>query len=267
MIIREQASIIRNARIAEDIFLTVFQAQRIASDAQPGQFIALAPRAEGSILNRPMAIYDADPHAGTVAIGYHVIGANTKKYSALAQGEKLTIIGPLGSVFHFDLSYDHFLLVGGGIGITSLHLIGKHLSSRGKKVTTLIGARTKDLVACRDDFAKFGEVRTATDDGSDGHHGYVNALLDQEAKRASGEKIQAIYCGPHLMMKSCAETCRANGIAHLAVMEEMMACGVGICVACVCQTAEGQKKVCLDGPIFDGSKIQWTREQTSVMHE
>jgi len=272
MIRRDTAIVTHNAKIADGIYLTEFHSPNIAQSVHPGQFVNLSPLADGSILNRPMAIFDVDNDKGTLTIGYHVIGTNTKKYSELAAGEKITLIGPLGSKFKFDLTYNHYFLVGGGIGITSLHLIGKYLVSPGKQITTLIGARTRDLIACKSDFRKFGKVNVATDDGSEGYRGHVHELLDQIIVRANGRSplpsgLQAIYCGPHLMMKSCAEVCEQHNIAHLAVMEEMMACGVGICVACVCQTSEGQKKVCLDGPVFDGDKVQWTREQTSGMHE
>jgi len=266
MIHREIATVRTNTQIAEGIFLTTFHAPRITSGTLPGQFILLAPLADDSLLNRPMAIYDADQATGALTIGYHVIGPNTEKYSILKSGESIALTGPLGTQFLFDLTSDQYILVGGGIGITSLHLIGKYLASQKKNITTLMGARNKDLIACVDDFKKLGEVRVATDDGSMGHKGYINGLLDAELQQ-SPENTQVIYCGPHAMMEACAKVCGQHRVSHLAVMEEMMACGVGICVACVCQTAKGQKKVCLDGPIFDGADVQWTKDQVSNMHE
>lgn len=274
--------------VAKNIFIVTFHAPEIAASAHPGQFVELGPLAAESILSRPMAIYDVDQKAGTIKVGFQAIGLNTRKYALLKPGDTLTLTltAPLGGTHTFDFSFDNFILVSGGIGITSLHLIGKHLAESGKTITTLMGARSKEFISCRQDFAQFGDVHIATDDGSEGHHGYIHELLSNTLSSWSEaigsrdsisqsstsfqndtKKIQVIYCGPHPMMRACAEVCNDNNIAHLAVMEEMMACGFGICVACVCQTTQGQKKVCIDGPIFDGATLTWEAEQTAEGHE
>lgn len=261
MIHKINAQVISNIQIAENIYLATLQAPDMAKEAHPGQFIELEPIANQSIINRPMAIYDADPESGEIKIGYHAVGANTYKYARAQKGDTLNILGPLGKKHEFDFSYDKYIVVGGGIGITSLHLIGKYLSSQGKKILTLMGARSKNLVSCKKDFEKFGEVKVATDDGSEGRHGYIHELLEQIVGANGRSRLLVVYCGPPLMMKSCAEVCNRLKLPHLAIMEEMMACGFGICAACVCQTTEGQKKVCTDGPVFDGSKVVWEPTQ------
>lgn len=260
MIHKENAKIISNEKVAKSIFVASLSAPEIARDASPGQFIELAPLAPHSILNRPMAIYDANPKTGEIKIGFHAVGANTREYAKLKKGDSLTLFGSMGKKHDFDLSYDTYILVSGGIGITSIHLIGKHLKENNKKIITLIGSRSKDHVACKNDFEKLGETHVATDDGSEGHHGYVHELLEQTVRAYRNTPLQIIYCGPHPMMKACAGVCNEQNIPHLAIMEEMMACGFGICAACVCQTIEGKKKVCIDGPVFDGAKITWDTE-------
>lgn len=272
MIFQETAKIIANKKIAHDTCLTTLKAPRIARAAKPGQFVEVGPRVPQSILSRPMAIYDTDKKNGTIQIGYHIAGANTALYAQSQKNDSLPILGPLGSDFPIPLHHQRYVLVSGGIGITSLHLIGKFLKSKKKNVTTLIGARNKSYIACEADFKKFGDVNISTDDGSRGYKGYVHELLRQTLvgegfKPSPIERAQIIYCGPPKMMESCAKVCNDLHVPHLAVMEEMMACGFGICVACVYQTTEGQKKVCIDGPIFDGSKIQWTRKQVGNTHE
>jgi dihydroorotate dehydrogenase electron transfer subunit len=136
--------------------------------------------------------------------------------------------------------------VGGGAGIAPLLHLSKVLKGRGVNCTILLGGRTAELIPVRDEFAPYGRVCIATDDGSLGHKGLV------VEHPAFGESYDMIYtCGPTPMMKAVARSAAQRGIHCEVSLENMMACGVGACLCCVTDTDNGHRCVCKDGPVFD----------------
>ncbi len=257
MPIQEHARVLANKKEAKETHLITFSAPSLAAALQLGQFVSLQPLAPGSLLNRPMAVYDVSPDTGELTVGVRAIGANTKQYATLAPGDTITLSGPFGSPYDISrILAPVVLLVGGGIGITSLHLFGARLAARAKRIITLMGFQSREYVACSADCRSFGDVRIATDDGSEGHAGYVHHLLKKTLDEID-ENPFALICGPVPMMRACSRVCTNTEIPHAVIMEEVMACGFGICASCVCDTADGRVKICQKGPVFDGATIQW----------
>jgi dihydroorotate dehydrogenase electron transfer subunit len=202
----------------------------------PGQFVMVWIRGVDEI---PMALSYEN------AITVQKVGPATSALFELDECDSLGIRGPYGN--GFEIRTGHILLVAGGVGAAPLAPLAEKACDEGAKVTTLLGAKTKDELLFRERFAAAGEVRVATDDGSEGKHGYVTQLLD-EAKNYS----QIYCCGPEIMMKKVLDKVppsRAQFSLHRYIK-----CGLGICGACC---VDGLR-VCKDGPVFSGDVLKNT---------
>lgn len=225
----------------------------------PGQFVEV--QVEGSrdvMLRRPISVHDVDEEAGTMTLLIQIVGNGTRKLAELQPGDKLNMVYPLGHGFSLtpapspsgEGSKMSALLVGGGAGIAPLLHLSKKLKERGVDCTILLGGRTAELIPVRDEFAPFGRLCIATDDGSLGHKGLV------VEHPAFSENYDIIYtCGPTPMMKAVARSAAQRGIRCEVSLENMMACGVGACLCCVTDTDLGHRCVCKDGPVFDISTM------------
>jgi dihydroorotate dehydrogenase electron transfer subunit len=235
------------------------------------------------LLGRAMAIYRIERHHGRVAIEivYRVIGRGTALLSRVDPGRTLWLLGPLGRPFPDPPEAARPLLVGGGTGIASLHLLARHLldGPRGRPkprrdpLTVLVGARTKREVLCRADFAGLGaRVLVATDDGTQGKRGFVTGLLEETlaGQARHGCRAGIVYaCGPTPMMEAVWRICEGAGIPCRVSLEGPMACGFGVCLGCAvpCRPDDPGapersprdrfKLVCTDGPVFDASTLAW----------
>lgn len=201
---------------------------------EPGQFVMVWIRGMDEI---PMALsYDN-------AITVQKVGPATSALFELGIGDSIGIRGPLGK--GFDRKPGHILLVAGGVGAAPLAPLAEKASSVGIKVTTLLGAKTKDELVFRQRFEKAGDVLIATDDGSQGIHGYVTQLID------NNESYSQIYCcGPEIMMKKVLD--KVPPSKSQFSLHRYIKCGIGICGACC---VDGLR-VCMDGPVFSGDVLK-----------
>jgi len=122
----------------------------------------------------------------------------------------------------------------------------------------ILGFRSQQNAMLLEDFSKAcAGVRLATDDGSLGHHGFVDALVRQELEKDNGFTA-VLACGPKPMLRSVAKVAEEFGIPCQVSMEERMGCGIGACLVCACKTKDGhQKHACKDGPVFDSKEVDW----------
>ncbi|MBM9536654.1 dihydroorotate dehydrogenase electron transfer subunit [Desulfobulbus alkaliphilus] len=237
--------------------LTLF-APRIAAAARPGQFVmASCGTTLDPLLRRPFSIHQAFAD-GALELLVKVIGRGTSYLSTLRPGAELSLIGPLGRGFHLT-THGPVTLVGGGIGIAPLLFLASHLPTDSKisTCTVLLGSRTNtDLLVLTEEFKQLGcQVRTATDDGSLGHHGFVSELLPAALPGAH----MVFTCGPHAMMTTVARLCLDAGIRCEASLEAHMACGLGACLGCTIHGAGNTyRHVCKHGPVFDATEVAWT---------
>lgn len=249
--IKETAAVYTQDELAPGIF-SMWIITEAAKEAKPGQFISVFSKDGSRLLPRPISICEADKEAGRLRIVYRVAGAGTKEFSGYVSGDDIEIMGPLGN--GFPTEGEHVFLIGGGIGIPPMLELAKHLNCE-KQI--ILGYRDRDLFL-RDEFEAYGEVFVATEDGSVETKGNV---LD--AIRAHGLTADVMYaCGPTPMLRALKQYAQENHIRCYISLEEKMACGIGACLACVCQTKEidehssvHNKRICKDGPVFLAGEV------------
>lgn len=247
--------IISQEQIAPGVFDLRLAAGPIADKAVPGQFVNVYIDTDGKLLPRPISICEADQGTGMLRLVYRVAGGGTSYLSTKAAGENLRILGPLGN--GFPLEKKNAFLIGGGIGIPPMLELAKRLSPD-TEVQIVVGYADRNLFLA-EELGKYGPVYVSTDDGSRGTSGNVI-----DAIRENGLKADVIYaCGPKPMLRSLKEYAARLGIECYLSMEERMACGIGACLGCVCETTEkdahsnvNNKRVCKDGPVFRAEEIQ-----------
>ncbi|MBD3390678.1 MAG: sulfide/dihydroorotate dehydrogenase-like FAD/NAD-binding protein [Chitinivibrionales bacterium] len=230
-------------------------APRIARKHRAGQFVILRP-VEGSE-RIPLTIANADPGKGWIEIIFQVVGKTTARLSHIRQGEEIAdIVGPLGRPTHVE-KFGRALCIGGGVGAAPLYPIVRALHDAGNHVTTIIGARNKDLLMLENEMREASDrLLIATDDGSEGHHGFVSDVFNSLV--AEGEAFDvAMVIGPVIMMKVTTSLTVAQGIRTYASLNPIMVDGTGMCGGCRV-TVEGKTRfACVDGPEFDASGIDW----------
>lgn len=236
------------------------QAPEIAKLAQPGHFVnVLASDWYGSILRKPFSIFRADPETGEIAILYQITGATTHGMSRKAAGDTIDLVGPLGgTVFTIDPRPEiTHVMVGGGYGVPPLVFLAERLrqSEPDAKIVFIVGARRKDLLLCEAELLALDIPATmATEDGS---HGYRGRVTDVLAGLLTPHC--AVYCcGPTPMMQAVGELCAQAHAPCQVSLEVPMPCGVGVCMGCVVDLADGRRvRACLDGPVFDSREVVW----------
>lgn len=249
----EQAIIIRQEKIADGVCSMWLRTEKIAEYAKAGQFVSVYCNEGSRILPRPISICEIDKKDKALRLVYRVAGAGTEEFSKMHTGEILKITGPLGN--GFLKKGKKAFLIGGGIGIPPMLELAKELDCEKQMV---LGYR--DELFLVDDFKPLGNVYIATEDGSAGTEGNV---LD--AIRENGLTAEIIYaCGPAPMLRAIKNYAKEKGIECWISMEERMACGIGACLACVCQSKEKDahshvhnKRVCKEGPVFLAEEVDF----------
>ncbi len=223
----------------------------------PGQFVEVRiPGADGVLLRRPISVHDFDSQNGTLKLLVHIVGNGTDKLSTCAVGDKVDVVFPLGNGFDLEAAGTRPLLVGGGVGVAPLLYLAKELKKRGAEPVFLLGVRTADGLLKREEYENICRVDVATEDGSDGTKGFVTDHSDfTESELVKFTSV--LQCGPTPMMKAVAAKCKAANVKCYASLENMMACGFGVCLCCVNETVNGMKRVCADGPVFDVNDLKW----------
>lgn len=249
---KETAVIIRQEEIAEGIYSLWLKTDKIAKEATAGQFVAIYCEDGSRLLPRPISICEIDKEDDAIHLVYRVAGKGTDEFSKYHAGGFLQIMGPLGN--GFPLKNKKAFLIGGGIGIPPMLQLAKQLDCE-KQI--IVGYRNKDTFLDKE-LEKYGEVYIATEDGSIGTKGNV---LD--AIRENGLLADIIYaCGPTPMLRAIKAYGEEQKIETWVSLEEKMACGIGACLACVCEsknkdhhTNVNNKRVCKDGPVFLAQEV------------
>lgn len=245
-----KAQVASKTYLNDDTMLFELYCPDIADQAVPGQFVNVSC---DKFLKRPFGIAGADKESGIIKIGVKIVGAGTENMSSLDEGDEVDILGPLGN--GFDLAgYDSYILAGGGTGVFPLNFTYDVLKRSGKDVSVVFGFRNKDQVIMEQE----GFVIT-TDAGDYGLHG--NVLTGLDSLDLKGNPC-VLVVGPTPMMRGVGEWAKSKGLKCFVSTEQHMACGVGICLVCVCKTkssvsGEDFKHVrcCKDGPVFDYEEV------------
>lgn len=246
----ERVKVLRQKRLASDVFALALAAPQIAGEARPGQFVQLGVSG-GVLLRRPLSIADAAAESGVLTLIYRVVGKGTALLAALPEGAALDCLGPLGH--GFDLNCETPLLVGGGMGVAPLLLLAKRL---GGKADILMGGRNAQELFWTEWFeGNVAQTFITTDDGSLGAKGFTVDLLPELLAKKAYDRV--FVCGPQIMMEGVAKTAAAHGVPCQVSLEKRMACGIGACLSCTCESKDGgkRKKVCSDGPVFWAQEV------------
>ncbi len=255
--------ILEKRYLAEGICLMKIHAPRIAQSALPGQFVIVRSDEFGERV--PLTISDYDPEAGSVTIVTQTIGVSTRKICALEVGDRLAdFAGPLGHPSDFvhepleELRKKRFLFVAGGVGTAPVYPQVKWLHEHGVKADVIIGAKTKSMLIYTDAMRTVADtLYIATDDGSEGFHGMVTALI-QELIEKEGEKYDVcVAIGPMIMMKFVARTTAAYKLKTVVSLNALMVDGTGMCGACRVSVGGKTRFTCVDGPEFDAHEVDF----------
>lgn len=252
---KASADITGVTKIADGIYSMWIKEKEMASRAKAGQFVSLYCRDGSRLLPRPISICGIDRENGILRLVYRVVGTGTKEFSRLNPGDKIEVMGPLGNGFTQEGS--EILVIGGGIGIPPMLELARELSLDGtRKVQIVLGYR--DILFLKEEFEPYGTVYISTEDGSAGTKGNVIDAIKENG--LCGDMIYA--CGPTPMLRGIKAYAMEHGITAQISMEERMACGIGACLACVCQSAEqdphthvNNKRICKDGPVFYATEV------------
>ncbi len=229
-------------------------APHVARRAKAGQFIILRVDEEGERV--PFTIANADPETGLVTIIYQIVGASTKKLSALEKGDFLVdFAGPLGKPS--EIEGENVVVIGGGVGCAIALPTAKAFHEAGKNVDTIVGFRNKDLVILEDEFKNVSDhYYLMSDDGSVGEKGLVTAKLEELIQ--NGQKIdKVIAIGPLIMMKFVCALTKKYDIPTVVSMNPIMIDGTGMCGGCRLMVDGKMQFACVDGPDFDGHLVDF----------
>jgi len=252
------AQILKNLQRATDIFEIELSCPFDSREFSPGQFVSLAPLHESSVMSRPFSV--SGVHDNSFSILIKTVGKNTDLLSQMQKGE-VKVWGPCGQRNPiFDLNYDAFWLVGGGIGIAPLvpfykYFRAKEIECRTGGVKVFYGNHTDEEIV--KDLFPSDTVAYSTDDGSFGYRGKVTELFLEAIENRKFKKITVVACGPSIMMKQIARICQYLGIPCWVIIEQPMACGTGLCLGCSVKMNSGMKRICKDGPVFPAQEVIW----------
>lgn len=251
--IKMTAKVKGQEKLASDIYSLILHAPEIAEEAKAGQFVSVYSKDGARLLPRPISLCEIDKEKGTIRLVYRVVGKGTEEFSLLKEGDLAEVMGPLGN--GFSLENKKAILIGGGIGIPPMLELARELNC---EKTIVLGFRDETFLL--DDLEPRGDIYIASEDGKTGVKGNVlDAIREYEL---AGDIIYA--CGPIPMLRAVKEYAIANGIEAQISLEEKMACGIGACLACVCQSTEEDrhsyvhnKRICKDGPVFDAREVEF----------
>lgn len=255
---KERAAVLSQEQLSDGIF-SMWLGTTAAKTAVPGQFLSMYTDDGSKLLPRPISICEIARERNALRVVYRVTGEHTgtKQFSRLKQGDEIPVIGPLGNGFPLERAAGRkAFLIGGGIGVPPILELAKQLDCDEKQI--IVGYRDAHTFL-KDSFAENGSLYIATEDGSVGTRGNV-----MDAIREHGLEAEIIYaCGPTPMLKAIKAYAEERDIECYISLEERMACGIGACLACVCQSKEvdhhsnvHNKRICKDGPVFLSTEVE-----------
>jgi dihydroorotate dehydrogenase electron transfer subunit len=263
------ASVIANTRLSDDYSVLALAAPAIAAAARPGQFVMLkTARGMDPLLRRPFSIFEilrnSDGSPRGITILTKSIGKGTSLLYDVEAGARLECLGPLGRPFEAVDPPAHAWMIAGGVGLAPFVTLAEALIARGTSATLFYGARRAVDLHCADIFERLGVTLVlATEDGSRGTRGLITAPLEAALLEIQPSREVRLYaCGPTPMMRAVAGVAAAHGRRCDVSLEQVMGCGMGGCYSCVVPAHEPgspphHTRSCIDGPVFDASRIVW----------
>ncbi|MFA6825373.1 MAG: sulfide/dihydroorotate dehydrogenase-like FAD/NAD-binding protein [Sphaerochaetaceae bacterium] len=247
--------ILKKEKWSKEVFWMEIEADKIAKERKAGQFIIF--QLGGKYNERiPLTIADADSEKGTIQIVFQTVGESTHLLAKKEVGDSIeNILGPLGNPTTIN-KVGTVVCVGGGIGVAPLYPIAQAMKAAGNKVRIIVGARNKELVIMEDKMREIDpDLIITTDDGSYGRKALVTVPLKELCQQEKIDEVVAI--GPPIMMKFCAKTTEEFNVKTTVSLNTIMIDGTGMCGGCRVNIGGETKFVCVDGPEFDGHKVDW----------
>ncbi|MBM3155241.1 MAG: sulfide/dihydroorotate dehydrogenase-like FAD/NAD-binding protein [Chloroflexi bacterium] len=246
--------IVAKEKLTSVIHYVKMEAPDISKKARAGQFVIIRVDDVGERI--PLTLADWDAKEGTITLVAMEVGTSTKKLSFLKAGDSISdLVGPLGLPAEIE-KFGTVVCVGGGVGIAPVYPIARALKQEGNKIISIIGARCKDLLFWEDRMkAVSDELIVTTDDGSYARKGLVTEPLKEVIEREKVDRVIAI--GPAIMMKFCSLTTKPYGVPTIVSLNTIMVDGTGMCGCCRLSVDGATKFACVDGPDFDGHKVDW----------
>lgn len=249
------SEILKKEVLTSETKLFVLAAPDIAKGAKPGQFVIL--RVDEKAERIPLTISDYNRQEGTITVIFQEVGKSTKKLGALNEGEEVKdVAGPLGNPSHIE-NFGTTVCIGGGVGTAVLYPIAKALKETGNEVVSIIGAKSKNLLILEDKLKKISDkLIITTDDGSYGIGGFVTDGLKRFLH--NGVRVDRVWAiGPVVMMRSVCKLTKERGIKTIVSLNPIMVDGTGMCGGCRVTVGGQTKFVCVNGPEFDGDKVDF----------
>lgn len=251
----EDLIVSRNTRLNKRHFLLELASENPFPVMLPGQFAQV--RVDGSpptFLRRPFSIHEVDTSRNLFRLLIQIKGEGTRQLALAREGDRINVIFPLGNAFSLPSSPE-VLLVGGGCGVAPLLFLAQFLARQHVVPKILLGFRTKEEMFETENYSRYGELLITTDDGSYGSKGLV---VDHPVFQTEHLPFRKIYCcGPEAMMRAVAKIAAFHRVDCEVSLENMMACGFGVCLCCVTPTDKGHERVCVEGPVFSTKRLGW----------
>ncbi|MGN0301835.1 MAG: dihydroorotate dehydrogenase electron transfer subunit [Anaerotardibacter sp.] len=257
-VLQTKAVITANISLTDRLYLVTLHSEALPVCVLPGNFVHMRiPGMDNHILRRPFSVYHVNEEKKELTILYQVVGFGSQHLTTLSEGTEVDLLGPIGNPWTLPEEGKRALIVAGGVGAAPLYLHTKELIENNYDVTVIMGAQTKEALACLPLYTELlgKEPLIATDDGTYGREGFVTSLVEEEV--AKGGYDYCAICGPEPMMRIVSQITLNAGVDTYISLEKRMACGIGACLSCVVPTDEGNKRACIDGPIFNAQKVVW----------
>ena len=258
---QENATVVSQKQLGDGIFDLTLEAKAIANEAKAGQFVSVYSNDSSKLLPRPISLCGFDKEKGTIRLVYRVTGegTGTEEFSKLKEGDTVRLIGPLGNGFTV-ISGKKAFLIGGGIGVPPMLQLAKEIVKEQTAPIQVVMGYRDDNTFLLDEFKEQAESFVSSDNGAVGTKGTV-----VDAIKENGLEAEVIYaCGPMPMLRALKDYAAANDMECFVSMEERMACGIGACLACVCNSKEkdehtnvNNKRICKEGPVFNARDVEW----------
>jgi ferredoxin--NADP+ reductase len=247
--------ILKKVELSDAVTLFEIDAKDIAKKAKAGNFFILRIHEQGERI--PLTIADFNREKGTITTVFQRVGKTTYHLGSLNEGDFISdLIGPLGRHSHIE-NFGKVVCVGGGVGIAPIYPIARALKEVGNKIISIIGARTKDLIFWEEKMRNVSdELIITTDDGSYGRKAVVTIPLEEILKDNKDIKL-VIAIGPAIMMKFVCITTEKYNAKTIVSLNSIMVDATGMCGACRVEVGGETKFACVDGPEFDGHKVNF----------
>lgn len=248
--------VVENKKLNSTNSLIKIQTDSDLPEIKPGQFVNVEVEGTDEVfLRRPFSIFEVDYENNTLSMIIKVLGRGSNKLTQISVGNKLSLVYPLGKSFTYPDKNDRILLIGGGSGVAPMLFLAKESGLPVSNVDILLGARTEEDHVDVSEYSKYANLHFASEDGSKGEKGFVTQHSVFTANLKAYNKIYA--CGPDGMMRAIAKEAKAADVFCEVSLENLMACGFGVCLCCIEPTNKGNLCVCTDGPVFNIKELKW----------